>query len=78
MTDLTPTTRIGTPFCAVCQKPVEHFTAQYDAFFRQFVCIACCHGESEECNIPERLLKGAASVEAGVAFAKSRRLRKQS
>lgn len=69
---------IVAPTCAVCNKPVEWISVQRDDFFRQFHVIVKCHGEIEECDIPETMLMAATALEPGVAFTRSRRLTKRS
>ena len=41
------------PRCAVCNKPCDYMEGHYDAWHREYVFIARCHGKEDIRNIPD-------------------------
>jgi len=56
------------PTCAVCRRPVDSFTVEYDPTRDVRVFRADCHGETQQVALTSVFMLNADHVEMGLAF----------
>ena len=60
------------PHCCVCNKPVEEFFVAQSDFTLSTTLVARCHGQTDECELPEEFMlawgSGDARIERFEAF----------
>jgi hypothetical protein len=62
-------TQIPVILCAVCNKPVDSIEIMKDVYTQSIVYSVSCHGEKDQCSIPQDMLEENLSVMSrGVAF----------
>ena len=56
--------------CALCNKPVDRIFVRYDNYYMGYLVHVECHGEVDQCRIPDCLLEelGQDQFKEGVAF----------